>query len=191
MHRAVQTPSHAYWTWRLTRGRPGAGWRVLGAVTPDVPGFLLTAALRARGVAAEDLLDGVYRRPAWRSVHRALHSALGPLLAWRMASRSRGARAWAAGWAGHLLVDYGSHHSDAWPALWPLSAAAWRSPISYWEPAHHARAWSAMETGAIAVVVLRASRWERAVGLVVGVLAAAPLVAPRGQSMWEAGGLRP
>jgi hypothetical protein len=44
----VQTPSHAYWTWRLTRERPVVGWRVLGAVTPDLPGFALAAGLLAQ-----------------------------------------------------------------------------------------------------------------------------------------------
>ena len=187
----MQTPSHAYWTWRLTRARPAAGWRVLGAITPDVPGFVLAARLRARGLEAAELLEAVYRHRTWRWVHTALHSALGPLALSGLARRRPSLRAWAAGWAGHLLVDFGSHHSDAWPALWPLSGAAWRSPVSYWEPAHHARPWSAVETAAIVVVALRDHGVPRAIGLAVGVLTAAPLAAPRGQSMWEARGLRP
>ncbi len=167
-------------------------YRVLGAVTPDLPGLALAVGLAARGTPVQHLLHAIYRRRAWRWVHLALHSVLGPLALQGLGHGSSAARAWAQGWAGHLIVDYGSHHTDAWPALWPLSNVAWASRISYWEPDHHARALSAVETAAICTAVLGDHRPAgRLFGLAVGLLAAAPLVAPRGQSMWEARGLRP
>jgi hypothetical protein len=188
----VQTAGHVYWTWRLTRGRPGTPWRVLGSATPDLPSLGRGAVLLARGTPLEELLDAIYDRGAWRWLHLAAHSVLPPLAILTLGRHSRVGRAVASGWAGHLVVDYASHHSDAWAPLWPLSRAAWRSPVSYWEPSHHARRWSAAELAATATAALadRGTR-ERAAGLVVAMLAAGPLVAPRGQDLWTASGLRP
>ncbi|HEV2772703.1 MAG TPA: hypothetical protein VGV57_07750 [Thermoleophilaceae bacterium] len=143
--------SHGYWTHRLARrcGAPRPGWSALGAMVPDLPAGALTVGLRAAGrswrAAGDEAFD-----PRFELVHRLMHAAAGPLaLALGSSSGSR-RRALALGWAGHLLVDLVSHHADARPPGWPLSARVWRSPISHWEPSHHAAAWNALDAMALA-----------------------------------------
>jgi hypothetical protein len=188
----VQTAAHAYWTWRLARGRPRGGWAVLGAVAPDVPAIGIAAALLLRGVPREAVLEEVYQRPGRRQLHRAAHSMFAPALMALAARRSRAGRAVAAGWAGHLAVDYASHHTDAWPPLWPLRRRGWPSPLSYWEPDHHARAWSAAETIAVAAATaLDRGLAARLAGAAVCLWVAGPALAPAGTNLWTARGLSP
>lgn len=187
------TSSHAYWTWRAARGRPGAAAAVAGGALPDVPALVAAAALRAGGVPRRDLLAAAYRRPLPRLVHLAAHSALAPAaLAAAAGPRRPGARRLAAGWAGHLAADYATHHTDAWPPLWPLTRRVWRAPVSYWEPAHHARAWSAAEAVALlAAAATERSAPGRAAALAAAALATGPLRAGAARSVWEARGLQP
>ncbi|MDX6667494.1 MAG: hypothetical protein QOK04_874 [Solirubrobacteraceae bacterium] len=188
----MQTASHAYWTWRLARDRPHSGPRVLGAVAPDLPAVGLGIALSARGVSRDDLLDQIYLRPAWRWVHLAAHSLLSPAALLAVARRHARAHSFAAGWIGHLLVDYLSHHTDAWPPLWPLSRRDWPSPVSYWEPSHHARLWSATEAAAVALAALTEHRpRRRLLGAAAWAMAGAPALLGRGRDLWTALGYEP
>jgi hypothetical protein len=187
----VLTSSHAWWMWRFARDRPGAGWLVAGAAAPDFPALVRAGALSARGVGRAELIAATYQPPRWRVVHRTFHSVLAPLALARAGRRFPLLRPLAAGWVAHLAADLVSHHSDAWPLLWPVSDARWRSPVSYWEPDHHARAWSAVETVALAGMAARErNRTARALGLAAALLAAGP-VAAGGRSMWRAVGTHP
>lgn len=125
---------------------------MLGAVAPDLPVICAVAVLRARGRPTEGLLDAAYHGPGLAPLHMAVHSLLAPTAA---ALVGRAPRAFAAGWLGHLLVDYATHARDAWPPAWPLSRRRFPSPVSYWEPDRHARAFSAIE---VAALVAAASR---------------------------------
>jgi hypothetical protein len=188
----VQTATHAYWTWRLARERPHAGWRVLGAVAPDLPAVALGVALSARGVGRDDLLDEIYLRPTWRWVHLGAHSLLSPAALTAVAGGRSQARSFAGGWTGHLLVDYLTHHTDAWPPLWPLTKRGWPSPVSYWELGHHARLWSAAESAALALAAIRDDRpRRRLLGAAACLLAAAPALLGSGRDLWSALGYRP
>ena len=178
------TSSHAYWTWRAGGG-PGA---VVGAVAPDLPAWGLGAVQRARGVAPAAMLRAVYQTPPWRSVHMAGHTVWGPA-----AAAALGARGVAAGWAGHLAVDYLSHRDDAWPPLWPLSRRRRPARMSYWQAEHGARRWAAAEVAAMAVAVAtdRRGRAARALGVAALVAAAAPLLVRGRGDLWAALGARP
>jgi hypothetical protein len=137
----VLTSTHAALALALTGRRDVA----LGAVLPDLPAFAAGAWLAARRVPRGAFVQRLYHRPPLREAHRAGHSV--PLaLALLATGRARGV---ALGWLSHLAVDGLTHHDDAWPLLWPLSGARWRSPVSYWQPAHHARALQAVEVAAL------------------------------------------
>jgi hypothetical protein len=163
---------------------------VAGASAPDLPALVRAAVLSARGVGRADLIAATYQPPRWRVVHRAFHSAFVPA-ALACTGRAPLLRPLAAGWTAHLAADLVSHHTDAWPLLWPLSGARWRSPVSYWERDHHARTWSAVESAALAGMAARErGRTARALGLGAALLAAGPLAAGN-RSMWRALGARP
>jgi hypothetical protein len=151
---------------------------VAGAVAPDAPALALAAVGMARGLRGPALLRWVYRRPAPDRVHVAAHSALGPA-ALLLLGRSAAARAFAAGWAGHLAADALTHRDDAWPHLAPLSGRTFSSPLSYWQAEAGARAWSLAETAALAIA-MAAERGTRRRALCLAVLAAAalPLLRP-------------
>lgn len=177
------TSSHVYWTWRLARGRPHAPVVALGAAAPDLPGIGLGAHGLARGLRGAALLRATYQRPGRERIHTCAHSVLVPL-ALALGSPSPGGRALAAGWAGHLAADLLTHHTDAWPPLYPLSRARPRSPVSYWERAHHAHAFSAVECLALGAAALTERRaGGRLAALAALALAALPL-ARRG--VWAA-----
>lgn len=178
------TSSHAYWTWRLARRRPGRRLAVLGAAAPDLPGIALGALGLARGLRGAALLRATYQRPGPARVHSGAHSVLAPLALALAAGRGGAGRALAAGWAGHLAADLLTHHSDAWAPLYPLTRVRPRSPVSYWEPAHHARAFSAAECLALGAAALTERRaGGRLAALAALGLAGLPLV--RG-GLWAA-----
>ena len=104
---------------------------------PDLPAAIRGAWVITARAPRHEALDRIYHRPPWREVHLAAHAAWGPLVL-LAANRGPRARALAAGWAGHLAVDYVTHHDDAWPPAWPLSPRRWRAPVSYWQREHHA-----------------------------------------------------
>ena len=126
-----------------------------GACLPDVPYLaraLSLAARRGRRLSvAEAMTELDYvGTPDWKP-DLAVHSLvpIAALLGLAGAARSEtvreDVRAFAAGWAGHNLIDLATHSSDARPHLWPLSRRRWRSPVSYWDRRHHALAVLALE----------------------------------------------
>jgi hypothetical protein len=129
--------SHANWTHLLTRGRPSARWAVAGSVLPDSPAILRGAWVLGRGTPRAEAIRQIYRLPPWRYMHLSAHSVWGPLVLGALA-RGPATRSLAAGWAGHLAVDYATHHDDAWPPFWPAWNRRFRSPLSYWQPEYRA-----------------------------------------------------
>jgi len=186
------TSSHAYWTWRASRSRPGAGWAVLGGIAPDLPALAAVVVLTATGTARGELLGAVYHRPGLDRLHLAVHAAWIPLALLALGRRRPSLRRVGGGWLGHLGADYLLHHDDAWPPAWPLSRRRWRSPVSYWQPDHHAHAWSATE---LAVIALATAGDRSAAGWVAGALALATVgwtaLASRGGNLWTSLGARP
>lgn len=173
----VLTTSHAYLTWRVAPS-PAARWAVAGAVAPDTVAIVAGVGLASRGHRGSDLIRRVYQQGPAARMTMAMHSALAPSAI--LSGRPGPARlAFAAGWAGHLAIDYLSHHSDAWPPLFPISGRRFSSPVSYWEPAHHARLLSALEATTLAGLALTDRRpWRRIFGLLAALVAALPALAP-------------
>lgn len=161
----VLTTTHGYATGLLTRrARRHRATIVLGGVLPDLPALGL-AALTARRGGGGGTVDRVYSDDRTLWLHRGVHSAFAPLLLWSASPAGGRGRALARGWAGHLAVDLVTHHSDAWPMLWPLSHRRWPSPVSYWESDRHAGTLRAAELGLIAcAAVLRPTRANRLAG---------------------------
>jgi hypothetical protein len=116
----VLATTHAHWTARLTAGRAWSAWAVAGSVAPDAPALVRAAwVLGGRRTSREDALGRIYHEPPWREIHLAAHAAWAPVVAAAVAGALGAgdvrARALALGWAGHLAVDYVTHHDDAWP----------------------------------------------------------------------------
>jgi hypothetical protein len=139
--------SHANWTQLVTRGRPKAGWAIAGSVLPDAPAILRGAWVLGRRTPRAEAIRRIYRQPPWRQVHLGAHAVWGPLALGAVA-RGPAARSLTAGWAGHLAVDYATHHDDAWPPFWPVSDRRFRSPLSYWQPEYRATAVLAVDLAA-------------------------------------------
>jgi phospholipid N-methyltransferase len=168
----VNTYSHGLFSWFAARNlradRPGTAWlAAAGAVLPDVPYLARAAGIltRERGrVRRHDALARLdyYDTPAW-TPDLALHSFLPAahmlglyMLLPRRHIRTREAvLAFALGWAGHNLVDLGTHASDARPHLWPLTNWRWRSPVSYWERRFHGTSVLVAEHVAVAALAVR------------------------------------
>jgi phospholipid N-methyltransferase len=144
--------------------RPGdpaaARAAALGAVIPDLPYWLLGAALAARRRSRDEMrvrlgYDGSELN--WPP-DLAAHSVLAPAAVLGAAALLRSSRlaAFGAGWAGHILCDIPVHHSDARPHGYPLWGRRFRSPLSAWDRRHHAGLVTAAEVllGAIAVAAL-------------------------------------
>lgn len=175
------TTTHGYATWLLTRGRRRAPFAVVGSTVPDLPALAL-AMLALKRRADTSVVDAIYLDERFRWLHLTTHSVFGPLALAAASRRGSRARALAIGWAGHLAVDLVTHHSDAWPFLWPLTQRAWPSPVSYWEPEHHARG---LRSGELATIVgaglLGRSRTSRAAAF--GAFAVAAIAGGFGTSL--------
>jgi phospholipid N-methyltransferase len=158
----VRTPTH----WALTlaaarAARPGdpaaARAAALGAVIPDLPYWVLGAALAVRGRSREQMrarlgYDGSELN--W-APDLAAHSVLAPAAVLAAAALLRSSRlaALGAGWAGHILCDIPVHHTDARPHGYPLWSRRFHSPLSAWDRRRHAGPVTAAEAvlGAAAV----------------------------------------
>jgi hypothetical protein len=172
--------SHGYWTGRLARRARTAhpALTALGGTLPDLPAAALTVSLRVAGRPWRRAGDEAFA-PRFELVHRATHALAGPaVLALASPRRSR-RRALATGWAGHILVDLVSHHTDARPPWWPLSSRLWRSPVSHWERDRHAAVWNAADL----IALLAAARRETRVH---GRFAAATAAVVSALGLWEA-----
>jgi phospholipid N-methyltransferase len=168
----LRTPTHWVLTLAAARAvRPGdpaaARAAALGAVIPDLPYWLLGAALAARGRTRRQMLarlgyDGSELN--WPP-DLAAHSVFAPaaVLAAAAVLRSPRLAAFGAGWAGHILCDVPVHHTDARPHGYPLWAGRFRSPLSAWDRRHHSGLVTAAEAGlgAAAAVTLLAARREQ------------------------------
>lgn len=176
--------THAHWTARLTAGRPWSAWAVAGSVAPDAPALVRAAWIMARRTPREQALGRIYHEGPWREIHLAAHAAWAPVVAAAVAGtgcrhrlRPR-ARALALGWAGHLAVDYLTHHDDAWPPGWPLSTARWRAPLSYWQAEHHAAALLGTDLALSTVAAARRRTWLGLLALTMTSLALRRAVGP-------------
>jgi phospholipid N-methyltransferase len=147
--------------------RPGdpaaARAAALGAVIPDLPYWLLGAALavRKRGrLQMRGRLGYDGSELNWPP-DLAAHSVLAPAAVLAAAALLRSGRlaALGAGWAGHILCDVPVHHTDARPHGYPLSARRFHSPVSFWDRRRHAGLVTAAELvlGAAAVASLAGS----------------------------------
>ena len=146
----VLTTTHGYATWLLSRrARRHRPAMVLGGVLPDLPAWAMAVVTTRRGRGGS-MVARVYTGGRARWMHQAVHSVFAPLLVWAGSPSGGRGRALARGWAGHLVVDLVTHHSDAWPMLWPVTDRRWASPVSYWENDHHARGLRVVELAAIA-----------------------------------------
>jgi hypothetical protein len=151
----VLTTSHAQWTAVLSRGRRHSTWSVLGSVLPDVTAWVVAGAQTLGGTPRDEVLDRTYHQSPFREVHLALHAAWAPLLLISRAPRGSRRRALGAGWLGHLAVDFFTHHADAWPPAWPVSAWRWPAPVSHWQHEHHSRLFGAADAAGLTVALRR------------------------------------
>jgi hypothetical protein len=146
----VLTTTHGYATWLVSRRAHGhRAAMVLGGILPDLPAWGI-AMLTTRPGRSGNVVARVYSDRRVRWLHEGVHSVFAPLLVWAGSPPGGRGRALARGWAGHLAVDLLTHHSDAWPMLWPVTDRRWASPVSYWENDRHARGLRVAELGAIA-----------------------------------------
>lgn len=151
----MMTPSHLLVTGlvahRLRRGgvRVAVAATLVGSVAPDLPLALLTLwfLARARPAGGEwfgELYDAYFfHEPVWIISHNILHAPLilgvlflvGALLVARQRRVGDAVRWFAAGAAGHTLVDVFTHRHDGPLLLFPLEwSFRIQAPVSYWDP---------------------------------------------------------
>lgn len=137
-----------------------------------------------RGTPHRAVLSSIaHRSGRRRDLHRAAHSFLPPLAL--LASRT--ARPLAVGWSSHLAIDLLTHHSDAWPHLWPLNGWVWRSPLSYWEGGRGGLAFRLAEVAVLAAAACGERRLHRRL---IGAAALACAVVPLAWEIGRRSGLR-
>jgi hypothetical protein len=146
----MHTYSHAIYTWAVARyadreASHAALSGAAGAALPDLPTLTKAAYLlwyRGGSVTKEEFLEGLeyFEEPSGR-VDLALHSlvpvgsmlALYKTLGLKRRDPHKALLSFLLGWAGHNVLDFPTHASDARPPFWPLSKWRWKSPISYWD----------------------------------------------------------
>ena len=167
----MHTYSHAIFTWAIARYlkkekfHAAAKWGAAGAALPDVPTFVKAARFLWRRRDSmyedgfkEDFLEALeyFQEPAGK-VDLALHSlapvgfalTLYKVLGVEEKDPNRALLAFLLGWAGHNVVDFPTHSSDARPPFWPLFGWRWKSPISYWDRKFYALPFIIVEHAAI------------------------------------------
>lgn len=145
---------------------------VVGSALPDLVAAVPVTWQILRGTPPAAIVAGIRRRPRRREFHRAAHSALAPLALMAL----RPLRPMGIGCASHVAVDLITHHSDAWPHMWPFDPRVVRSPISYWERDRGGLAFRWAEMGLLVAGALTERRaHRRLIGLAAAGCAAVPL----------------
>lgn len=145
---------------------------MLGAALPDLVAAGPATWQVLRGAPADAILASIRRRPRRREFHRAAHSAVAPIALVALAPL----RPMGLGWAGHVGIDLITHHSDAWPHLWPFDRRVLRSPLSYWERGRGGLTFRWAEMGLLVAGALTERRaHRRLIGLAAAGCAAIPL----------------
>lgn len=156
---SLLTTTHAYLTWRLSSDDGRTKWRCIGAIAPDALPWLACLAAAIRRKSVREALLASYDEFPGSAANRAMHSLLVASAVMGIGRRSPRIRALGVGWVGHLVVDYASHHGDAWPPFWPLSSRRWASPVSYWQSNRYGREWSAAEVSLLGIDAARDRSW--------------------------------
>lgn len=126
-----------------------------------------------RGLPPDEIVRSIRRQPRRREVHRAAHSVAAPLALMVLGPT----RPLGIGCASHVAVDLITHHSDAWPHLWPFDRRVWRSPLSYWERERGGLAFRWAEVGLlVAGALTERHRHRQLIGLATAACATVPLV---------------
>ncbi len=160
----------------------------IAGATPDLPMFVIVAALRWMGHSGREIFGHDYFQPWWQHINGVAHSLIfwplllvAGLVAQRRSPSARSPAillAAAAGGLAHACIDFLCHREDAHMHFWPLSDWKFVSPISYYDPAHFGVPVMILESMlglflAWRLVALARRRWSR--GLIV--VAALPYVA--------------
>ncbi len=155
----------------------------LAGIAPDVPMFVIVAALAAAGHSGAEIFGHDYFQPWWQHINGVAHSLIlwplllvAALLARRRAPAARGpALVLAAASAGlaHAGIDFLCHRDDAHMQFWPLSSWKFVSPISYYEPEHFGVPVAIFESALGLFMLWRLfgfarRRWSRGLILLVG-----------------------
>ncbi|MBY0285331.1 MAG: DUF3047 domain-containing protein [Sphingomonas sp.] len=144
----MQTQTHAL-IGAYFFGKRDATLMTVGAVAgmaPDLPMFVIVAALRTMGHSGREIFGHDYFQPWWQHINGLAHSLiLWPLLLvtalvarrqWRSARWPAILLAAAAAGLAHCCIDFLCHREDAHMQLWPVSTWKFISPLSYYDPRH-------------------------------------------------------
>jgi len=134
----MDTIWHTFWTYILFRKRQGVHWAVLGSVLPDIINlFAIGVNFVLYGFNWQTYVAPVM--PTWTLVFNyAAHSLLViTILGIILFVVARSLLPLCYGLGFHALLDYMTHHTDAYPPFYPLSEWKFVSPISYWEDAYY------------------------------------------------------
>ena len=133
----MDTVWHAFWTYLIFRRKPYLSLTLLGAVVPDLATFITMGInFLLYGFALETY--GEPKIPAI-SIYAsyAMHSFfLIVLIGVICYSFARRFFPFFYGLGFHAIIDYATHHTDAYPPFFPLSLMKFPSPVSYWETAY-------------------------------------------------------
>ncbi|MFM9852235.1 MAG: DUF3047 domain-containing protein [Sphingomonadaceae bacterium] len=118
----------------------------VAGMAPDVPMFVIVAALLMVGHSGSEIFGYEYFQPWWQHINGLAHSLIVwplALVAMLIVRQTQGAARWsaillavAAAGLAHACIDFLCHREDAHMQFWPLSEWKFRSPVSYYDPAH-------------------------------------------------------
>ena len=141
---------------------PRLAWAgAIGGILPDIPMFLIVAALKAYGVHNLVIFGFLYWQNWWQIANAISHNfwLWGGLLVFSIAMRERrnldlnAIDRWmipivlSASALLHTSIDFLCHREDAHMSLWPLTRWKFISPVSYWDQNHFGFEFSVFETG--------------------------------------------
>ncbi len=163
----MDTIWHTFWTYILFKRQKGVHLAVLGSIVPDIinlfaigMNFLLAGFTWATYVAPT--------MPAWTLiVNYSMHSlVLIAVLGVILYGTARFLLPLCYGLGFHAVLDYLTHHSDAYPPFYPLSSWKFVSPFSYWEEGfYHHEVMILNLVLALAVMVYFFLTWKKSTSL--------------------------
>jgi hypothetical protein len=174
---------------------PHRAWiAAAGGLIPDIPMFMIVAALKLSGVSDREIFGTLYWQNWWQITNAIGHSfllwGLVSILAVVMRERISNTLAAIEGWGLvfifsasallHAVIDLLCHREDAHMSLWPLTRWKFISPVSYWDDRHYGQYFGVFEAAlglVLAVVLFRRFQngWVRSIlGLAMVLYLAVP-----------------
>lgn len=152
----MNTVWHLFWTYALFREKKWVGLALLMAIIPDMPWFISNVVAYSMNGFGPGTFELAWENPYVLVAASFMNSfvVIGVIYLIVRLANLASLLPLVYGWVLHVVLDFFTHNTDAYPAFYPLSSWKFHSPISYWESSHHSQVFSVINLILVGLFVI-------------------------------------